>query len=257
MKVCINKDYEQFRQFIEEIPTKFDKEGTMIYDGRRNKLKSFSVNGIEINVKSYRVPILINRIAYTWFRKSKARRAFEYGNKIIEKGFRTPNPIAYIETYKSNLLHRSFFISLHTPLDGHMRIFNDGDTTNEGKEELIKEFAQFTAKLHESGILHSDYSPGNILYEKIAESGDHQYDFSLVDINRMEFRPVSVEEGCENFSRMRGNDEFFKLFATYYAEARNSDVTRCIQSFLRHKMEDRKKRAKKDRFKKIRRKIFS
>lgn len=42
-------------------------------------------------------------------------------------------------------------------------------------------FAEFTARLHEAGILHLDYSPGNILYDKIGE----EYHFSLVDINRM------------------------------------------------------------------------
>lgn len=79
MKVCINKDYEQFRHFIEEIPNYFDNNGTMIYNGRRNKLKSFEVGGTLINVKSYRVPIFINRIIYTWFRKSKAERAYQHG----------------------------------------------------------------------------------------------------------------------------------------------------------------------------------
>lgn len=44
-------------------------------------------------------------------------------------------------------------------------------------------FAEFTARLHEAGILHLDYSPGNILYDKIGE----EYHFSLVDINRMHF----------------------------------------------------------------------
>ncbi len=257
MKVCIHQSYEDLRPFIEEIPTKFDQEGEMIYNGRRNKLKAFQVNGYTLNVKSYRVPIFINRIIYTWLRKSKAQRAYEHAITLMERGFLTPNPVAYIEMKKNGLLHRSFFICLHTPLDGHMRLFNDGDTTNEGKEQLIKEFALFTAKLHESGVLHCDYSPGNILYGKIADEGDHQYEFSLVDINRMQFRPVSVEMGCENFSRMRGNDDFFRTVATYYAKARNYDVERCVEKFLHYKREDRAKRAKKERFKQLRKKIFA
>lgn len=257
MKVCINKDYEQFRHFIEEIPNYFDNNGTMIYNGRRNKLKSFEVGGTLINVKSYRVPIFINRIIYTWFRKSKAERAYQHGMELIAKGFKTPDPIAYVETKRCGLLHRSFFISLHTPLDGHMRLFNDSDVNNDGKEQLIKEFALFTAKLHESGVLHCDYSPGNILYGKIADEGDHQYEFSLVDINRMQFKPVSVEMGCENFARMRGNDDFFKTVATYYAKARNYDVESCVEKFLHYKREDRARRAKKERFKQLRKKIFA
>lgn len=256
MKVWINSDYERFRPFIEEIPAKFDTEGKSIFKAR-NEIKIYDLEGITLNVKSYKVPIFINRIAYTWFRKSKARRAYEHGMTLLEKGFNTPTPIAYIETKKNSLLHRSFFVSMHTPLDGHMRLFNDEDKSNDGKEQLIKEFAQFTAKLHESEVLHRDYSPGNILYKKVADEGDHQYIFSLIDINRMEFKPVSVEMGCKNFHRMRGNDEFFRMVATYYAQARNADEKACIEQFLSEKREDRRKRAKKEKFKQFRKNIFS
>lgn len=256
MKVCMNNNYEQYRQFIEEIPDKFDLGGTTIYLAR-NEIKTFDLGDIILNVKSYKIPIFINRIIYSWIRKSKARRAYEYAVELCKRGFKTPTPVAYIETKKGGLLHRSFFISVHEPLDGHMRLFNDGDPDNKGREELIKEFAQFTAKLHEANILHCDYSPGNILYGKIAEEGEQQYEFSLVDINRMQFKPVSIEMGSKNFSRMRGNEEFFRLVATYYAKARNADVDQCIQSFLTEKEKDRKKRARKEKFKSFRKRLFS
>lgn len=256
MKIRINKEYEQYRQFIEETPQKFELEGKTIYKSR-NEIKCFEVGDITLNVKSYKIPIFINRIIYTWFRKSKARRAFEYALKLMEKGIKTPTPIAYIEMKKGGLLHRSYFISIHEPLDGCMRIFNDFDENNEGKIEIIKEFARFTAKLHESEVLHYDYSPGNILYGKIAEEGENQYTFSLIDINRMQFRPVSVEMAGENFSRMRGNEEFFRLFATEYALARKSNVELCVANFLEWKEKDRIVRAKRDRFKKFRKRLFS
>lgn len=253
MKVCINKDYERFSKFIEETPERFESEGTSIYKAR-NEIKCFEFEGITLNVKSYKVPIFINRIIYSWIRKSKARRAYEYAIKLAKKGFVTPTPIAYLELKKWGLLHKSFFISIHTPLDGNMRIFNDGDANNDGKEELIKEFALFTAKLHEADVLHCDYSPGNILWEKNVNG---KYTFSLIDINRMEFKPVSVEMGSKNFARMRGNDEFFTKFATYYAQARNSDVEQCVANFLKYKKEDRAKRAKKEKFKQFKKKLFS
>lgn len=256
MKVCINNEFECFRQFVEDTPDKFESGGTTIYKAR-NEIKYFELEDITLNVKSYKVPIFINRIIYTWFRKSKARRAYEYAVKLTEKGFTTPSPIAYIEIKKGGLLHRSFFISVHSPLDGNMRCFNDSDTNNEGKEDLIKEFALFTAKLHEANILHCDYSPGNILRGKVKDENQCKYIFSLVDINRMQFKPVSVEMGSKNFARMRGNDEFFTKFATYYAQARNSDVEQCVANFLKYKKEDRAKRAKKEKFKQFKKKLFS
>lgn len=254
MKIVLNDKYAHLRTFIESLPDIFDKEGESIFLAR-NEIRLYDEGGFTLNVKSYKVPILINRIAYTFFRPSKASRAYEHALTLLSKGFQTPDPVAYIETKKSGLLHRSFFISLHTPMDGHMRIFNDEDASNAGKEDLIKAFAEFTARLHEADVLHCDYSPGNILREKVDEMGN--YNFSLVDINRMQFRPVSVEMGCKNFRRMRGNDEFFRLCATYYAKGRGADVEQCVEAFLRYKYEDREKRKRKEKFKEFTRKIFN
>lgn len=254
MKLVLRDKYSHLRPFLESLPERFDKEGESIFLAR-NEIRLYDEGGFTLNVKSYKVPILINRIAYTFFRPSKASRAYEHALTLLSKGFQTPDPVAYIETKKSGLLHRSFFISLHTPMDGHMRLFNDEDANNEGKEDLIKAFAEFTARLHEADVLHCDYSPGNILREKVDEMGN--YNFSLVDINRMQFRPVSVEMGCKNFRRMRGNDEFFRLCATYYAKGRGADVEQCVEAFLRYKYEDRKKRKRKEKFKEFTRKIFN
>ena len=74
-------------------------------------------------------------------------------------------------------------------------------------------FAEFTARLHEAGILHLDYSPGNILYDKIGE----EYHFSLVDINRMHFGEVDIKKGCANFARLWGQTPFFILLGKEYA----------------------------------------
>ena len=80
-------------------------------------------------------------------------------------------------------------------------------------------FAQFTAALHEKGVCHEDYSPGNVLIAQI----DGQYHFSLVDINRMTFKPMNLEEGCKNFRRMFISDELYIFLAKKYAQCRNFD----------------------------------
>ena len=72
----------------------------------------------------------------------------------------------------------------------------------DGREDILRAFARFTARVHEAGFLHVDYSPGNILFRKGAQG----IDFCLVDINRMHFGLVSVRSGCENFARLWGGD---------------------------------------------------
>lgn len=67
--------------------------------------------------------------------------------------------------------------------------------------------------------MHRDYSPGNILFDKI----DGEYHFMLVDINRMSFGKISIDMGCANFARLWGQKAFFELLAREYARARNTD----------------------------------
>ena len=74
-KIILNPQYKSLYTFIETLPQNFNAGGEIVQD-RRNTIKKFKVNGLEINVKRYRVPILINRIAYRFFRKSKAVKAY-------------------------------------------------------------------------------------------------------------------------------------------------------------------------------------
>jgi len=242
MKIVINPEFSLYKTFIESLPSIFEQEGTSIYKAR-NEIKIFDVNGTILNVKSYKIPIFINRIAYTFFRPTKARRAYEYALRLISMGFLSPTPIAYIEEKKGGLLTHSYFISLHTPMQGNLRVFNDCLPLEGEKEKLAIAFGKFSAELHNKKVFHKDYSPGNVLWEKI---GDDCYHFSLIDINRMQFREVGKEEGCENFCRMWAHDDFFRIVAKMYAEGRGYDVEECTDLFLRYKQKDRIHRKKRE-----------
>jgi hypothetical protein len=63
--------------------------------------------------------------------------------------------------------------------------------------ELIEALAQFTYRLHQNNIYYIDYTLGNILYKK----KDGKYHFALVDNDRMDFGPISVEKGIKNLVR--------------------------------------------------------
>lgn len=240
MKITINPKYDFLSDFINSLPDTFEKEGKSIHK-LRNEIKIFEKNGLRINVKSYKIPIFINRIAYSFFRPSKAKRSYKYALQLLEKGFDTAEPIAVIEEYKCGLLCRSFFVSIHSDYSGDFRSFSNTDESNEGRYDLIESFARYTASLHESEVLHTDYSGGNILYEKI----DGEYKFLLIDINRMKFCKVTQDMGCYNFCRLQGNDEYFDLLAKHYAMARGFDIDECVKLFHKYKNEDRKKRAKR------------
>lgn len=245
MKIVIHSTYEYLRDWIENVPDFFGDGGEVIQDDR-NIIKVFSLdNGITVNVKRFKKPILINRIVYTFFRKSKAHRSYYNTLQIAEKGFETAESIAYIEIKKGGLLSDSYYISLQCNQVREMREYYFGPLS--GNEKLIDEFAHYSAALHDAGIYHLDYSPGNILIRDDAG----KYTFILVDVNRMKFMPVSVDNGCRNFARLFNNDEIYKRIAETYSQSRIPafDKEEAIRLIMKYKDRFLQKDARKKKMK--------
>lgn len=215
--------------FLENLPMTFLQSGEVVYSGR-NIIKVFDNKGFKINAKSFKKPLLINQIMYATFRQSKAKRSYLYAFALKEQGFQTPDPIAYMEYKKYGLLKYSLYISAHENFDGLMQELRHGNVHQH--QELIRQFAVFTANLHEKKILHIDYSSGNILYKK----NNGKYTFYLVDLNRMTFgKPINMDKACFNFRRLWGNDEMISLFVKEYAKTRNFDESACLEKTFEYR----------------------
>ena len=238
MNIVINPAFNHLKEYIENISSSFVNEKNIIYEGR-NTLKLFDIGEQKFVVKSFKIPHFINKFIYSFIRLSKARRSYEYGLILRTKSINTPEPVAYIENKKFGLLSNSYYVSIHLDYSGMMRELNTGKL--EGREEFLRQFAQFTAFIHEQNVLHLDYSPGNILYKKTEDD----YAFYLVDINRMSFGPVNMKQGCENLQRLWGNDEMIAFIAAEYAKARGFDVNKCVDLTLFYRKKFWKKFSKR------------
>lgn len=223
MKLFVHPDYLSLRTFVENLPVTFEMEGKTIYKVR-NEIKVFEVGNMQLNVKRYGVPPLFNRVAYTWLRKSKAVRAFENAVRIIELGFETPAPVAFLESYTNGLLHYSYFVSLQCPYTRLFKEFADGSPIGD-RTLVVEDLGRYVARLHQVGVYHKDLSIGNILFET-DQTGSH---FSLVDLNRMEFCTIGFKKGCQNFNRLRGEELFFTIIARSYAQSRGFDEQACLK----------------------------
>ena len=193
----------------------FDSEGTLFGDGQRNKIKLFDLKGRIINVKSFKIPHLINKIAYKYFRKSKARRSFEYATTLLEKGIGTPQPIAYFENFDFIGLKDSYYVSEHLQCDLTYRElveipdFPDHST-------ILRQFTRFSFDLHEKGIEFLDHSPGNTLIKKTTEGN---YDFFLVDLNRMNFHnSMDFDSRMKNLSHLTPKKEMIEVMSNEYSK---------------------------------------
>ncbi len=242
--IRISDSYEEERSWLEHIPATFDLHGEIVQENRRNVLRKVAHRGKMYNIKSFHVPHFVNRIVYTFFRKSKALRSYEHALILREKGIGTPAPIALLTEKRGGLLSRSFYVCEQLPEDyQEIRFCYRGPLA--GNEEVLTAFAQFTAKVHDAGVFHTDYSPGNILFRHDKESGE--YDFQLVDINRMKFCNITMEMGCRNWARLFECDEIYDFVARQYAKARGFDEDKCVSLIMQAKnaFNDRKIRKKK------------
>ncbi|MDR1103195.1 MAG: lipopolysaccharide kinase InaA family protein, partial [Tannerella sp.] len=219
-ETVLNPQQQVFDSFVRSLPDTFDRDGRTIYR-QRNEIKVFETGGMAVNVKRFRKPHLLNRVAYTFFRPSKAERSYRYAFRLRELGIDTPEPIAYILMKKNGLLHVSYYVCRQVPHEHTMYEFGRGGIA--GRESVLQAFAGYTARLHEAGVYHRDYSPGNILFRQEKE----EVRFCLVDINRMRFGPVSVRQGCAAFARLWGPEPMFRLLAERYAEERGAEAGYC------------------------------
>lgn len=223
--LVVNPKYDSLRAWLEQLPVAFGSCGEIVYDARNQIRFITAPDGTEVCVKRYHKPALLNRFVYSFFRQPKARRAYENAVELLKRGIGTPEPVAYI-LCGGTLLQESYLVTLRSPLRHTFYEFRNGIVA--GKEELIRAFARFSARVHEAGVLHLDYSPGNILYDQDRQD----YRFQLVDINRLRFCHVDGRRGCRNFCRLWGKTDFFELLASAYAEARHLPADDCLKRIL-------------------------
>jgi hypothetical protein len=200
---------------IKALVGNFANEGEMLGEAVRNSIKIFDLDGRKVNIKSFKTPSLLNSIIYKYFRKSKARRSFEYADKLLENGIGTPQPIAYFENFNIVGLKDSYYVSEQLDADLMYREL----TTNPNypnREEILRQFIRFTFNLHEKGIEFIDNTSGNTLIKKV---GDKQYEFFLVDLNRMNFdQSMPFGKRMSNLAKLTNREDVLMIMSDEYTK---------------------------------------
>ncbi len=203
-KYILNNNYKTFK--ISAIKNIFE-ESNMFLHNERNKIKKISINSVDFVVKSFKIPNTLNRIIYTFFKDSKAKKSY---NNSLRLGDFCPQPVGYLEFYKSKLLEKSFYISENFEFDFTIREpLLEVDFPE--KREIFREFAKFCFKLHKQNIIHLDFSPGNILIKK-----GETFEFKIVDVNRMRFQKLSLNQRALSFAKLWAKEEDLKIILNEY-----------------------------------------
>ena len=162
----IYEPYDHFREFLLSLPQRFSRgEGECIYKGR-NELRVFTINGTRLVVKSFGRPHFINQLVYGFLRPSKARRSCEHAHLLASLGIGSPAPVGYINVRTAGglLFDRSFLVTLESTCPV---VYCDLLTQHiPWCLDAVREVARTAARLHDNGLLHKDFSRGNILLDQ-------------------------------------------------------------------------------------------
>lgn len=231
MRLILNPKYKHLKEYIEHIDEHFEHEGHEIHRDR-NVIRTLQVDGLTLCVKRYSKVSLTTRFAQKLHvSTSRARKAYIRPLLLKERGFESPEPVAFVRYSTGIVSSVSYFVCLKSKYSHSMAEIMTLPELE--REEVTKAFAQYAAHLHKNGFLHRDFSPDNILYGRVEDNFGARYRFSLIDTNSMRCgRSVSVKKGCSNFARLDGDDTFFHRLAEEYARARQADPTICVQYII-------------------------
>ena len=232
MKIHINPQYEHLRKEITDA-VYGNYIATKVFCHKRNIVEKFNMQGKEYVIKIYKQPNIINRIAYTYFRMSKAKRAFIYAERLLALGINTPQPVAYIERRERGLFSTGYFISEYMPYS----LMRDAYSTipDSEKRRFTKDFIDFVLEMHSKKILPLDFNSSNIFYHFDEEQDC--YRFAITDINRMRFgKTPSTSKTMRSFEQLGVNIEGVYRLAVYYCAQKGIDIEYSILIFLVHRI---------------------
>jgi tRNA A-37 threonylcarbamoyl transferase component Bud32 len=247
MRLILSKYILLSKESISFLIKNFSTSGSLFGDGTRNNIKLFDIDGKTLNIKSFKKPRFINKIVYQYFRKSKARRSFEFATFLLEKGIGTPQPYAFAENFDAIGLTDSYYVSEHLIADLTFRELVEFPDFPE-RDKILRQFTQFSYLLHQKGIEFKDHSPGNTL---IVKNKLGNYDFFLVDLNRMEFHEnMDFNLRMKNLSRLTPFKDMVVIMSNEYAKISGEREQMVFETLWKHTTEfqlkyDRKKKLKK------------
>jgi len=147
--------------FIEQIDSLMDT-GQILKNGDTCYVSRLMWNGKDIVVKRYNHKGLIHSLRHT-IKRSRARRGWLHGHRLVMLGIPTPKPLAYIEQYKGKLLWKSYLITEYVKGQKLRTFLRDHKISEEEHSTAMKQIKNLLDKMGKYRITHGDLKHTNIL----------------------------------------------------------------------------------------------
>ena len=224
IKINLIDHYNSYYSQVSLLPEMITSKGEILHN-ERNLIKKLTIENdcgkpIPIVVKKFRTPWLLRGYIDLNFRNSKALRSLDHAKRLLELGVQTPAPIGCFEYHEFNCVRQCYYISRFWEHNFELRsLLYQGITAGQNTNKILQELARFTAKKHDSGIMHLDYNPGNILTRLQSD----KIDFSLVDLNRLKFTRLGWKERITGLIRLTFFPDKLRIIGRHYANINGTD----------------------------------
>ncbi|RXI24221.1 MAG: hypothetical protein C7K11_01920 [Candidatus Amulumruptor caecigallinarius] len=232
MKLQLHPDYQHLEAFVRSIPSHGYAEEEVCWN-RRNVVERVKTpdGQQDVIVKRFKAVGFFKGLIYTFFRKSKARRAYENALYLLCNGIDTAFPIAYIEERRMGVFRAGYFVSSYLPYATVIDMYMPERASDSERAEIQRGLVAFLVDLHSRGIVPQDFNMDNLFYHRDAESGELK--FSLIDINRMATgRHTGTRDAMKALSQVGVNVWWLRDFVTYYHDLTGADCDECAYQIL-------------------------
>ena len=220
MRIVVHPTYQQHADFIAQIPSLIQEgKGDIVYD-KRNMVARMLDGGATFMVKRFKRVNIIQQIVYTFFRKTKAERAFLFAQTFLQRGIDTPRPVAFMEQKRLGLFTVGYFVSEEVPgTETHLLLRE----VQHYPPQLAQAVAEQVCLMHSRGILHGDLNLSNFL---CTEDSHGQYHFTMIDTNRSHFcDAMPTDDQClKNLVRLTHRRDLYEDLVRRYAHLRGWDA---------------------------------
>lgn len=195
-------------------------QGELLFRQRNRvyRLPDPIAGGSDICIKVFKQP---GKLRSAWYRRtgSKAQRAHAFARHLYEQGAAVAEPLGYLERWNGNQLQESLLISRYltdsTDLYSEMTYLLRERPYAGDFIQLLRVCAEAIRTMHDSGFLHNDLGPQNILLQRTGPASWANPTF--IDLNRGQLiANPSHKQRARDLDRMKLPSHFLRIFRHIY-----------------------------------------